>query len=44
MEIDKVYDEMKEFVKQYDYFVQIYDENINMHVDDFRSKDHEYMN
>lgn len=42
--IDDVFGELKEFVKQYDYFVQVYNENISTTVEDFRSKDHEYMN
>jgi transposase-like protein len=36
--------DMKEFVKQFDYFVQIYNENVSMQVDDFRTKDHETVN
>lgn len=43
-QIDNVYDDMREFVKQYDYFVKIYNENINMKVDDFRDKEHEFVN
>lgn len=42
--IDTVFDEMKEFVKQYDYFVQVYNENISTTVEDFRSRDHDHMN
>lgn len=42
--IDNVFADMKEFVKQYDYFVQIYNENTSMQADDFRHKEHEFIN
>ena len=42
--IDEVYDEMKEYSTKYDYFVQIYNENIKMTPDDFRNEDHDFVN
>ena len=35
---------MHQFVKQYDYFVQIYNENTTMDVEDFRTQDHDFLN
>ena len=42
--IDVVYDELRDFSRQYEPFVQIYNENVRMTADDFRSKDHDFMN
>ena len=42
--IDDVYNELKEFSASYDYFVQIYNENITMTADDFRVRDNDFMN
>ena len=42
--IDGVYDEMKAFSTIYDYYVGIYNRNINMDLDEFREKDHDYLN
>lgn len=42
--IDSVFEDMQVFVKQYDYFVQIFNENVSMQVDDFRHKEHEAVN
>lgn len=41
--IDRVYDEVKEFSKQYEHFVEIYNENSQMDVEEFRKRDHEYI-
>ncbi len=42
--VDSVYEAMKDFVKEYEYFVQIFNENDQMTEDDFRTKDHDHMN
>ena len=41
--IDTVYEEIKEFSKQYEHFVAIYNENALMEVEEFRKRDHEYI-
>lgn len=43
-QIDSVYSDMKDFAKVFDYFIQIYNENVNMQVEDFRHKEHEFIN
>ena len=42
--IDHVYDEVKDYSKCYDKFVQMYDRNVSMDLNDFREKDHEFLN
>ena len=37
--IDNVYEEMKEFTRMYQYFVQIYNDNANMSLEEFRHRD-----
>ena len=41
--INSVYDEVKDFAKQYDHFVVIFNENAQMDVEEFRKRDHEYI-
>ena len=35
---------MREFVKQYDYFVNLYNQNMSMTMEEFRENDHDYLN
>lgn len=43
-EIDLVFDEMREFVQSYQYFVDIFNTNSNLNLDEFKEKDQEQLN